>query len=486
MKQALSLLVALSVLAAGAGEASAVSRADRKLAKELYKQAVEFKRANKHADACEAYGKSYNLQPSYKVLWEAARSCDEAKQGGKAAGFYKLYLAERRASWKLRKLAVDRLVALSVALHEEERTEAEKQEDELKSAQKKKEAERYYTEGSESFARERYEQAVKAFTLAYELYPKAVIALYNIAKSYERLGDGEKCITYFDRYLDAYRKANKRNDPPDIKDIENTKLKCKLGTKIELTIETDPIGAAVYVDDKDKLLGTTPYKLRLDAGTYNMLLESSGYEPLEQKIEVRAGEARRLSFKLEKKQYVGHIRVKTNIQGALLLINARPHGTSPFTAPIPLGMGSHQIKLQKQDYNTFTQQLGVEADRTYDLDADLFLRESGSTWKKPLGWSLLVPGVLAIGGAVAAGVHADTLFKGTPDFELYRDLQKWGFVGGGVAAGLGLVFLIWEVADTNKVKPEDEIDSAGASAPTIRPQIVPVAAGAVVGADVSF
>ncbi len=57
-------------------------------------------------------------------------------------------------------------------------------------------------EGAEAFQAGRYRDAIVRFKEAYALVPVANL-LYNIALSYERIGDGDAAITYYEKFIVA-------------------------------------------------------------------------------------------------------------------------------------------------------------------------------------------------------------------------------------------------------------------------------------------
>lgn len=320
------------------------------------------------------------------------------------------------------------------------------------------EAGKYYTEGLQLYKKDLYSQAIKAFQKSYDIYPM-LITIYNIAKSYERLGVAESCIEWFERYVKRYRKENKK-DPNDINDIKNAMSKCRLGLRLEITFESEPTGASVYIDGDDALVGQTTLKTKLQPGTHKVLIKFPGYVPVRRKIVVRKGESRKLFFKLEKVMRSGTLKVNSNIRGASIFVDGRNVGRTPFSQAIVIKEGRHQVTVEKEDYVPVTKTIQVLAKQKYEVDASLWLKNPPGTWKKPVGWTSLTFGALLITGGFAAGYYVDNyrIFQGTEDFKLYTMLQKVGYIGGGVLAGSGLILLIWEaVGQGRAIKPKDAL-----------------------------
>ena len=350
---------------------------------------------------------------------------------------------------------------------------------------KKDIAANYYREAQKLFGQELYLAALSAYKKSYEFF-KTPVTLYNMAKCYEKLGDSKNCIEGFESYIADYKKA-KGSMPPDIGDIKNSIAKCRLGLRLEVTIESDPPGAAVYIDDPDKMVGQTPLKTAVDPGEYTLFVRAQGRVELKRKMVVQQGEPLKLFFKLEEIVRAGTVRVDCNISGASIFHNGKNIGRTPLKAELVFDAGKHQISIEKDEYQGHNQTIDVQADGRYVIDAELYLKDPPPTWKGPVGWSSLIIGAILIGGGYGAGYYADTLFQQTEDFKLYSELQLIGYAGGGTLAGLGLVLLIWEAAGGNVIKEKDAI--SGLDVPngwSLQPYVQVGGQGGILGADLRF
>lgn len=346
---------------------------------------------------------------------------------------------------------------------------------------RKAEAARHYEEAERLFESELYSAAIEQYKLAFKLFPAPAI-LYNIAKSYERLGDPYGCMDFFQQYLDAF-KAREGRDPTDVVDVRNAIAKCRLGAKVKLRVESEPPGAAFAMTDPGKLLGQTPYETTVDPGTYTIYLDLDGYKPFKREVTVRAGEPLQLVFKLERERRSGVVEVKANIRGAAIFVDGQNIGITPYKDPIELTEGNHQITVQKDEYVPHTESLAVVVNEIYSVDAQLWLRDPPATWKGSVGWPTLVVGLGAIGAGVFAGNKANEYFQGSSDFERFAFLEKVGYAVGGTLAVTGLTLAILEALDDKAVKDADVV-----RAPPVR--AVPVLsvgpAGAAAGVQVEF
>lgn len=344
----------------------------------------------------------------------------------------------------------------------------------------RKRASELYREGEALFKKELYLAAIEKFQKAHEIIPHEV-NLYNIARAYEKLGDADNCVKGYEAYVDFYKRRNRGKDPKDITDVRASIAKCQLLQKPEITVESDPPGASIYIDDKDKLVGQTPAKLKLDPGKYRLYLNLNGHVPFEQDLDVRTGQPLTLRFKLEKFQRVGQVRVKSNVRGASLFIDGRNIGLTPYTDLITLDEGPHQIAVNKDEYVPFNKEVDIVVNEQMEIVGEIYLRDAPYTWKGYVGWTAIALGAGGIVGGVLAGSEADKYFNDTDDFDKYAGLQKIAYGVGGTLIGGGIALVVLEALDTESVKPQDELDPV-ASSPTVTPLI----SGSVLGADVKF
>jgi len=345
----------------------------------------------------------------------------------------------------------------------------------------KQRARAYYSEGEELFKKELYAAAIENFKKAQDIIPHPV-NLYNIARAYEKLGDADNCVTGYEAYLDFYRRKYNGKDPSDLVDVRASIAKCQLLQRPAVTIESDPSGAAIYLDDKTKLIGQTPFTIKLDPGKYKLYLNLDGHVPFDQDLDVRAGQPLTLHFKLEKFQRVGKVRVKTNVRGASLFIDGRNVGLTPYTELIVLDEGPHQIAVSKDEYLPYNKEVQVVVNETRELLCEIYLRDAPYTWKGYVGWTSILLGLGVGVGGYLAGAEADNYFKDTSDFDQWSTLQKAGYGVGGTLIGAGILLVVLEATDTSLIRGEDELDPV-ARTPSVTPF---VSAGGLVGADIRF
>jgi hypothetical protein len=355
------------------------------------------------------------------------------------------------------------------------------------SDEEKQRAFEFYTEGQRLYDAGLFAAAIENFSKAHEIMPHPV-NLYNIARAYENLGDGANCVKFYDEYVALHKKRENNRDPSDIVAVRASISKCRLLLKSEVSVGSDPIGAKVYIDNKDNLLGQTPFQTTLEPGRYKLFLVLDGHVPFEETFEVRAGEPVKLFFKLEKFQRVGRLRVKTNVRDAALFIDGRNIGLTPYRELITLDEGRHQIAVRKDDYTSFAQEVDIVVNQDHEVVAELFLQSAPMTWKGYVGWTSLVTGALLAGGGVVAGTQVGQYFEGSKEADEWKTLQKVGYGVGGGLFGLGVLLLILEATDTEAVRPGDVMDPYAhrEQGPTVTPILGINGAGGILGADIRF
>lgn len=152
------------------------------------------------------------------------------------------------------------------------------------------EAEDYYDQG-------RFRAALARFNEAYALFPHPDL-LYRIGRCYEQVGNDELAIEHYRQFLEEVPDARERGR------IERTiaNLEEGLGDATSLVrIETFPIGATLYVDDRRAdPVGQTPRDIELPPGTYEIIVEKEGYETQRQSVQLQDGEQLRYQLQLRR------------------------------------------------------------------------------------------------------------------------------------------------------------------------------------------
>lgn len=144
-----------------------------------------------------------------------------------------------------------------------------------------------------------------------------------------------------------------------------------------VAIDTEPAGAAVYLDDEQgERLGETPFRGRLEAGSYTLYLHRDGYEPVYERIEVKKRRRGRQSFSFELTRIVyGSVEVVAvegtpKVDNARVLLDGEEIGNAPdILDKVPIG--PHQVEVIKEGYEVFEAWIEVAEGETTRVEVEL-------------------------------------------------------------------------------------------------------------------
>jgi len=167
-----------------------------------------------------------------------------------------------------------------------------------------------------------------------------------------------------------------------------------------------------------------------------------------QEIEVQKKEPFRLNVRLERFKNSGWIYVDSSVIDARVYVDGKNVGLTPFQEPLPYNAGAHQIVVERDGYNRFARHVTVKKGQVTTVDAYVTRTEHLNSWRTPIGWTMNIFGILAIGGGVTAYLFNDVIdggkFNDTDQFKELALYEKVGYgVGGGLLA-LGTSFIIWD------------------------------------------
>jgi len=147
-----------------------------------------------------------------------------------------------------------------------------------------------------------------------------------------------------------------------------------------LTIETNPVGLAVFIDGAAR--GVTPLSVDLVAGDYVVEL-ATGQERRRIPVTITAGGlvSQVLEFAWPGPGLGGELQVRTDPARVSVTIDGRPVGLSPLTVK-DLSPGPHRVVLQHESGPAVTEQVLIEDGRT----ASLVVSMAGSPSTNAAGW----------------------------------------------------------------------------------------------------
>jgi len=318
--------------------------------------------------------------------------------------------------------------------------------------------------GQELFEQGRFLEAAQAFEEAQAIYPHPN-NLFNAAKAYEKMAEYAKAAKLYQEFLDFYERVNGQ-PAPEAADVQRTiqvlKEKAYLALP-EVTIDSDPSGAEVFVDDREKVLGQTPVTCHLPEGVHEVVIRRPGYTEVVRKFEVRSREPLRLTFALEREKAEGGLRFRVNVRKARIYVDGKVVAVTPFYETLSVSAGTHQVLVEKDRYSQVSKTVTVGNGEVQEVSASLYLTNRGFSWRGYLGISGMVLGAASLATAAFwARPEANKRFPGESGYSTLRTLTYTGYgVGSALLAG-GITMFIWEFA-RKAVDAEDVAESPGKS-----------------------
>ncbi|MFH0899024.1 MAG: PEGA domain-containing protein [Pseudomonadota bacterium] len=214
----------------------------------------------------------------------------------------------------------------------------------------------HYRRGQELYAAGDYELAVPEFLAAYCLVPVPE-ALYNIGQAYERVVDYEEAVLWFDRYVRILPATSTSE-----KEAVSHRLAVLRRLPSRLHIATVPPGAEITLAGADTSvhgIANAKEPLRVPAGSYTLLVELAGYEPIREAIRLDIGQPYTFSFHLQPR--TGRVRITTDPQNARILIDRKLVGFGLGQHIDSLPEGEHEILVEATGRPSKTEKVMVTA-----------------------------------------------------------------------------------------------------------------------------
>ncbi|MBP9113414.1 MAG: TonB-dependent receptor, partial [Polyangiaceae bacterium] len=205
------------------------------------------------------------------------------------------------------------------------------------------EADLHFTLGVENAQQGRNREALEHFLASNRLSPNRNV-VFNIARSYDKLGSYPEAFRYYNQALEG------ETDPAVRARIETSLTAMRPKVAI-VSIKSDPPGATIYVDRKDLgARGLSPRALGLD-GTrkVKVILEMPGHEPVETLVEPKVGTDTPVTVSL--KRILGHVEIES--QGGTVRVDQED--SKPVCGPsekceTDIPPGRHSILVSKEGY----------------------------------------------------------------------------------------------------------------------------------------
>ena len=224
------------------------------------------------------------------------------------------------------------------------------------------EAELYFRIGAEKFMGRDFRGALEYFLRSNRLVRNRNV-MFNIAKSYEQLGQLTDAFRYYTLALDGETDAAARK----IVEAALAALRARVAL---LEVETDPPGANIYIDRKDLgARGAAPRTLAFTPGKVRVLADLAGHEDAAAvEVQLEVGKTARVRLKLKK--ILGTVQVEGAPPETTVSIDGSPM-EALGSGRLGLVPGRHQITLRLPGHQDDVHLVDVVADGTGTIQARL-------------------------------------------------------------------------------------------------------------------
>jgi hypothetical protein len=273
-----------------------------------------------------------------------------------------------------------------------------------------------FSRGVQRYEAGDYEAALEAFQEAYRLAPHPSVRV-NMANAYEQLDRPLEAIFHFERFLAEAEQVR----PEQRREVETALARLR-GRVAEVTIQVEPAGATVLIDENDSRSAPLTEPVRMVPGNHTIEVSADGYATMRRDISVEAGDTPTVSITLEGAGAealgasesgggaTGEGDAGGDLEGGVEL-TTDTGGGGPSTAPVLIA-GGISAALLLGAVVTGISALGANSDFDEAVVAcdrgrgDPAACDSGRDAADRASTLALVTDILLVGGLVGAGITA--------------------------------------------------------------------------------
>jgi hypothetical protein len=249
------------------------------------------------------------------------------------------------------------------------------------------------------------------FEKSYKLNPFPVV-LFNIGICYKSLNEYVNAVKFLNMYLDKLGNKASKKEKEKIKSLIENMMKNVGSLEVHVNVKE----ATVKVDGD--LKGHGPIvECDLDAGTYELVVEKTGFRTWKSEIIIEAQEITIIEATLEPieekkpkeekvtlaagKKGKAHISVNASQEDAVVAVDGEIWGKVPQSKSIESGF--HRIVVRAKEYDTWTKELGIKENENITFEINLTKKKEKPKWKSSRWWLWTAIGVV-VGGSIAAAI----------------------------------------------------------------------------------
>jgi hypothetical protein len=268
-----------------------------------------------------------------------------------------------------------------------------------------------------------YEACIPEYISSYCLLPNSAAA-YNLANAYLFLVDYEEGLRWMKLYVRIAGPDEEHDRQVAANRIDRIR---KLPARVSVSTQP-PYANITLQSDEGEIKGRADDKepLKAPSGSYTLRVAMDGYEPIEQKIELRIGQPYTYSFRLN--ELKGAVRITTDPLSARIFVDDKLVAVGTYVGQ--LALGSHKVTVEAEGRAPGSRDLDVTAVGTNTLFVQLPPPAKSGRWE-------LLSAMTVFGAASGAGLGSTVFSQDSAGASLIT-------VGAGAVAFAGGYFGVSE------------------------------------------
>jgi hypothetical protein len=279
--------------------------------------------------------------------------------------------------------------------------------------------------------------ATANFERSVGLYPTQN-SLFNLANCYKAVQRYTDALNVLARLRRQFGDRLK----PEIKEAADRQEQEIQSLVARLTIRTVPADAKVKIDGREVGTGPTLGPVMLGPGDHQVETSRPGYQDVRRSLQLVSGAEVTETFNLVAEP--GRLALRTNADGASVLVDGKEVGKTPLASALPLRAGRHVVTVERSGYEPAERSVDVTAGAQQDMEIQL-IRQTLAPAAVPTAQP--APADLGLASAVAPAPEAQPRSHAAK-------IVVWSSLAGAVAAGIvGGVY--WKLTDDQYQTYED-------------------------------
>lgn len=293
----------------------------------------------------------------------------------------------------------------------------------------KEEAKQLFDAGLKLMHLDDFAGASANFERSVALYPTQN-SLFNLANCYKALQHYGDALAVIERLKRDFAGKLK----PEIKEAVERQQQDIQSLVAHLTLRTVPADATIRIDGKDVGQGPTLGPLLLGPGDHQIEATRPGYQDVRRSVQLVSGVevTETLSLMAEP----GHLALRTNVEGASVLVDGKEIGKTPLASALTLPAGRHVVTIERGGYEPAERSVEVTAGAQQDVEI-LLVKQAVVPALAEMHVAQPAPTDLGLAAAVSPEQPAQPRSR-------TAKVVMWSSLAGAVAAGIG-ASVYWKI-----------------------------------------